>query len=66
MDYLHDRLSRDPGLKFKTLLKSASDAAVLDHDDGDWLTMNSMREISPNAVIKIVSSGKKRKVKDYE
>lgn len=60
-DYLSKKLRLNPGLLFADLLQNTSDAALMDIDSDDWLTMNSMREISPNAVIKILSAHKKKK-----
>jgi len=66
MDYLREKLKMNPDLAFKDLLHSASDAVALDFDEGDWLTMNSMREISPNTVIKLTSARTKPRSNDYE
>ena len=66
MDILQEKLSIDPELTFRKLLLNASDATIMDYDDSDWLTMNSMREISPNAVIKLAPPRAKKRNTDYE
>ncbi|MCB5253098.1 MAG: helicase C-terminal domain-containing protein, partial [Candidatus Cloacimonetes bacterium] len=63
---LQEKLSNNPDLSFRKLLLNASDAIALDYDDNDWLTMNSMREISPNTVIKLVTPRLKKRNTDYE
>ncbi len=60
---LSERLSIEPDLQFKDLLTSSSEASYLDDIEGDWITMNSMRDISPNSVIKITSTKSEMKKK---
>jgi len=59
--FLREKLGDIPNLTFKTLTRSVSSASFSDYDDDDWLTMNSMREISPNAVFKIIDKQTKKK-----
>ncbi len=66
IEYLQDRLSQNPDLSFDDLLHSINDATSTDDLVGDWLTMNSMREISPNAVIKLFTPKKRKKGSCYE
>lgn len=66
MNFLRDRLSQDLGLTFGKLLLNASDAAAMDYENGDWLAVNSMREVSPNAVIKLTTPKPKKRNTDYE
>lgn len=66
MDFLREKLSQAPELTFKDLLVPASDAATLDYVHGDWLTMNSMREISPNTVIKLTTPKTRKRNSEYE
>lgn len=60
LEYLDKRSKREPELSFKDLLVSTSDILDSDYIEGEWVTMNSMREINPNAVVKIVSPEIKR------
>jgi len=66
MLFLREKLSVNPLLTYKDLLQSASDAATMECEEGDWLTVNSMRDISPNAVIKLLTPKAKKRNKDYE
>jgi|GEM_PF-4835638 len=63
---LRKKLSLEPDLTFSKLLVSASDAAALDYESGDWLAVNSMREVSPNAVIKLHTIKGVKRNADYE
>lgn len=64
--FLQNKLSYNEELEFKDLLINTADALPFQYVTGDWLTMNSMREINPNTVIKIVNPKNEKRRNDYD
>jgi hypothetical protein len=64
--FLKERVAENPKLSFKDLLIDPNKIVDNDPDDRLWLTMQSMREISPNSAIQIIMPKSSKKRNKYD
>lgn len=56
--FLYEQLEEDSNLTYKKLLKNPDEISDLQYLEDQWVAVNSLRDVNPSAVIKVVTNRK--------